>query len=209
MGAATFEEGGAQSVTFVLDLTERKQAEENLRRSSEALRRSEAYLAEAERLSHSGTWAVNVSDEPTIVYWSEESYRIYGLDPLQGLPTHNSVERRIHPDDRSRLHEVIQEAGRQKRDYAVEFRLELPDGAIRNLEAAGHHLFSADGEVVEVMGTHVDVTERKRAEHALQESEFKLRQIIDTVPGLIWSLDADGSPTHVSQRLLAYSGMRL
>ena len=86
------------------------------------LRRSEAYLAEAERLSHTGGWAVNLKGERTIVYWSEESYRIYGLDPLQGLPTRDGVWQQVHPDDRSRLYEEIQEAVREKRDYAVEFR---------------------------------------------------------------------------------------
>ena len=86
----------------------------------------------------------------------------------------------------------------------------MADGTIKHLQAIkGRHQFSAGGELLEVIGTHVDVTDRKRSEQALQESEYKLRQIIDTVPGLIWSLDAEGSPTHVSRRLLDYSGMRL
>jgi PAS domain S-box-containing protein len=183
------------------DLTDRKRAEQ-------ALQRSESYLAEAERLSHTGSWAVNLKGERTIVYWSEESYRIYGLDPLQGLPTRDWVWQQVHPDDRSRLYEEIQEAVRQKRDYVVEFRILLPDGTIKHLEAIGHHLFSADGELLEVMGTHIDGTERKRAQDALRESEYKLRQIIETVPGLIWSNGPDGEPTHINQRMLDFSGMR-
>jgi PAS domain S-box-containing protein len=137
------------------------------------LRRSEAYLAEAERLSHTGTWAVNLKGQGTIVYWSEENYRIYGLDPLQGLPTRDGVWQQVHPDDRSRLYEEIQEAVRQRRDYLAEFRILLPDGTIKYLEAIGHHVFSANGELLEVMGTHVDVTERKRA----QEEHERLRQL--------------------------------
>ena len=74
-------------------ITERKRAEE-------ALRRSEAYLAEAQRLSHTGTLAFNATGN---VYWSEESYRIWELDPLQGLPNHETVLQRIHPDDRERV----------------------------------------------------------------------------------------------------------
>ena len=206
LGAASFEEGGNESVTFVLDLTERKQAEENLRRSSEALRRSEAYLEEAERLSHTGTWVFNAASM-TYVYWSDESYRIWGFDRLEGIPNRDAIRQRIHPADRDRVYDLGQEAARQKRDYAVAYRLVLPDGDIKYLEAISRHLFSALGELVEVVGTHVDVTERKRSEHALQESEYKLRQIIDTVPGLIWSTDPIGSPTHVSQRLLDYSGL--
>ena len=135
-------------------ITERKRAEE-------ALRRSEAYLAEAQRLSHTGTSVFNATGT---VYWSEESYRIWGLDPLQGLPDHETVLQRIHPDDRDRVREETEEALRQKRDYAVEFRIVLPDGTVKHLESTGHPLLSADGELVEIVATHVDVTERKRAQ---------------------------------------------
>ena len=76
VGDATFEDGGDEGVAFVLDLTERQRADE-------ALRRSESYLAEAQRLSHTGTSVYNATGT---LYWSEECYRIWGLDPLQGLP---------------------------------------------------------------------------------------------------------------------------
>jgi len=68
-------------------------------KSNQALRRSEAYLAEAERLSHTGGWAVNRKDERTIIYWSAESYRIFGFDPLQGIPSHEALWQRIHSDE--------------------------------------------------------------------------------------------------------------
>ena len=153
------------------DITQRKRAEETLRQSTEALRRSEAYLAEAQRLSHTGTW---VSDGTlTTVYNSEENYRIWGVDPLQGLPSREAMWQRIHPDDRGRVWEGVQEAVRQKRDYAGEFRIVLPDGTIKYLEVTAHHRFSASGELVEIVGTHVDVTERKRA----QEEHERLRRL--------------------------------
>ena len=130
------------------DITQRKRAEETLRQSTEALRRSEAYLAEAQRLSHTGTW---VSDGTlTTVYNSEENYRIWGVDPLQGLPSRDAMWQRIHPDDRGRVWEGVQEAVRQKRDYAGEFRIVLPDGTIKYLDVTAHHRFSARGEVVEI-----------------------------------------------------------
>ena len=129
------------------DVTQRNRAEEALRQSTEALRRSEAYLAEAQRLSHTGTW---VSDGTlTTVYNSEENYRIWGVDPLQGLPSRDAMWQRIHPDDRGRVWEGVQEAVRQKRDYAGEFRIVLPDGTIKYLDVTAHHRFSARGEVVE------------------------------------------------------------
>ena len=178
---------------------------ENLKRTERRLRQSEAYLAEAQSLSHTGTWAFNPT---TTLYWSEEGYRLWGLDPLHGPPNRETIWQRIHPDDRDRVHEGVQEAIRQKRDFVVEFRIVLPDGTVKDIESCSRHLFSEDGELVEVLGTHVDVTERKRAEEALRESEYKLRQITDTVPGLLWSNGPDGEPTHVSQRMLDYSGMR-
>jgi len=144
-------------------ITERKRAEE-------ALRRSEAYLAEAQRLSHTGTTVFNATGP---VYFSEESYRILGLDPQQGLPDRAAVLQRVHPDDRDRVDEEFQEASRQKRGYAVEFRILLPDGTLKFLESTGYPLLAADGEFVEMLGTTVDVTERRRA----QEQSERLRQL--------------------------------
>jgi len=158
MGVASFEEGKNQGVAFVLDQTKRKCAEE-------ALRRSEAYLAEAQRLSHTGTWVLNPTTMQYL-YWSDECYRIWGFDPLQGLPSREALWQRIQ--DRDIVWENIQEALRQKRDYSGEFKIVLSDGTVKYLATTSHHLFSADGELVEIIGTHVDVTERKRVEERLR-----------------------------------------
>ena len=144
-------------------ITDRKRAEE-------ALRRSEAYLAEAQRLSHTGTVAFNAT---AAVYWSQESYRIWELDPLQGLPDRQTVLQRVHPDDRERVDVETEEAVREKRAFALEFRMLLPDGTVKYIEATGYPLLSADGELSEMIATHVDVTERK---HAQKEHE-RLRQL--------------------------------
>ena len=163
IGEGTFEQGGDEGVAFVLDLTQRQRAEE-------ALRRSEAYLAEAQRLSHTGTSVFNAT---ATLYWSEESYRIWGLDPAQGLPDRETVWQRIYPDDRDRVRGEVLEALRQNKEHVVEFRIVLPDGTVRHLASTGHPLPAADGEQVEIVATHVDVTERIRA----QEQIEKLRQL--------------------------------
>jgi PAS domain S-box-containing protein len=171
-GDVTWDESGRPLRQFgvLQDITELRQAEKELRASEEALRRSEAYLAEAQRLSHTGTLAFNATAP---VYWSQESYRIWGLDPLQGLPNRETVLQRIHPDDRERVNVETEEALRQKRDFAIEFRIVLPDGTGKYVESTGHPLFSADGELVEMIATHVDVTERKRA----QKEQERLREL--------------------------------
>jgi PAS domain S-box-containing protein len=136
----------------------------------EQLQRSEAYLAEAQRLSHTGSWAFNARAP---VYWSEENFRIWGFNPQKGLPDRETVLQRIHLEDRDRVVEyVLQKAMRERGDYTVEFRIVLPDGAVRYIHGIGHPVFSASGELVEIVGTNVDVTERKRAE----EERERLRQ---------------------------------
>ena len=106
------------------------------------------------------------------MYWSEESYRIWDLDPRQGLPELETVLQRIHPDDREIANKEAFEALSQKRKYAIEFRIVLPDGTIKYLESTGHPLLSADG-VPEMIATQIDVTERKVA----QAEHEKLRQL--------------------------------
>src|SRR3989454_9308417 len=144
------------------------------KRTHEQLQRSEAYLSEAQRLSHTGSWAFNAQKS---VYWSEENFRIWGFDPQQGLPDRETALQRIHPEDRGRVVEEVQNAARERRGYAVEFRIVLPDGAVRYIHGLGHPAFSASGELVEVVGTNVDGTDRKRAEMLLGGEKRLLEMI--------------------------------
>jgi PAS domain S-box-containing protein len=146
-----------------VDIDEAKKAEDRLRRS-------EAYLAEAQRLSHSGVAAYNETD---ILYGSEETFRIWGFDPAQGVPSREAVNQRIHPDDRNQLLAEVQRAVSEKRNYSFAYRIVLPDRTIKHLETIGRPAFSKSGELVEIVTTHVDVTERKRA----QEEHKRLRQL--------------------------------
>jgi len=146
-----------------IDVDEAKKAEDRLRRS-------EAYLEEAQRLSHSGVAAYNETD---ILYGSEETFRIWGFDPAQGVPSREAVNQRIHPDDRDRLLAEVQRAVSEKRNYFFAYRIVLPDGEIKHIETIGRPAFSASGELVEIVTTQIDVTERKRA----QEEHKRLLQL--------------------------------
>jgi PAS domain S-box-containing protein len=158
IGAALLKEAGDEGVAFVLDLTERKRVEEA--------------LSQAQSLSRTGNWIYNASTMQYL-YWSDESYRIWGFDPLQGLPSRQSMWERIHPEDRDRVWAAIQEAVGQKRDFIAEFRLLLPDGTIKWVEGTSYHVFSPGGALAEVITTTVDVTERRQA----QDEREKLRQL--------------------------------
>lgn len=182
----------------LIDIDEAKKAED-------LLRRSEAHLAEAQTLSHTGSTIYN---ETTLLYWSEETYRIYGFDPALGIPSFEAVLQRVHPDDRDRVRAKAERAYTEKRGYSIAYRIVLPDGTVKHLESIGRPVFSSDGRIVEFFCTNMDVTDRKCAEEALRESEYKLRQIFETVPSLLWSSDPAGEPTQLNQRLLDYSGMR-
>ncbi|MFK4724689.1 PAS domain S-box-containing protein [Bradyrhizobium niftali] len=144
-------------------VTERRKAEE-------ALRRSEAYLAEAQKLSHSGAFAFN---SQRFLYWSDELYRIWGFDPGQGIPRREVWWERVHLEDRDGVRRQLQDALDQRRDYAIEYRIVLPDGTRKHLHSIGHPSYSDSGELIEVVGTTIDVTERKRA----QEERERVRQL--------------------------------
>jgi PAS domain S-box-containing protein len=165
----------------LIDIDEGKKAEDRLRRS-------EAYLAEAQRLSHTGSAVYN---ETTIFYWSEETSRIWGFDPLQGIPSREAVWQRIHPDDLDRTNENIERGVREKRSFANEFRIILPDGTVKHVEATNYPVFSASGEVSEIVATGMDVTDRKRAEETLRESETKLRDYAETASDWFWEIGPD------------------
>jgi PAS domain S-box-containing protein len=185
-----------QWVGVNLDIEERKCAEQQLRRS-------EAYLAKAQRLSHTGS---AVYTETEIPYWSEEASRLFGFDPLQGIPSREAVWQRIHPDDLDRVNETIERAVLEKRSFGNEFRIIHPDGTIRHVEAINDPVFSASGELLEIIATGIDVTERKRAEQALRESEAKFRDYAETASDWFWEVGPDYKFTLLSENAFGSGG---
>jgi formate hydrogenlyase transcriptional activator len=188
-------------VGTVTDITERK-------RTEEALRRSERYLAEAQRLAHMGSWVWRVTGRDA-VYLSEEWYRIYGFDPDHGAPTWSERLQRVHPEDRVKWHETIDRAIGEKSDYEVDFRILLPDGTAKHIYTVGHPVLNAAGDVTEFVGSSADITGRKQAEEKIRQGERELRQVLDLSPQHIVELGPDRSLLYVNQAALDYLGLTL
>jgi PAS domain S-box-containing protein len=153
------------------DIEERKKAEQ-------ALKRSEAYLAEAQKLTFTGSYATDGITRQTI-YWSEEMFRLWGFDPRQGLPTWDQWFERVHPEDRQKVKLASDRAFLEKVDSDTEFRILKPDGTVRIYHGIGHPLFSPNGELFQVVGTLVDVTERRRAEERLKSAFDEIKRLKD------------------------------
>jgi PAS domain S-box-containing protein len=169
------------------------------------LRRSEAYLAEAQRLSHTGSWAfIPAAGKHT--YWSEEIFRITGFDPAGGPPRFEEFERRVHPDDLARTKEHFRMAIREKVDFDYGYRILHPGGEIRDIHVIGHPVFSPSGDVLEFVGTMMDVTERRRAEEERQALAHANR--ITTMGQLTASIAHEVSQPIATARNNAASALR-
>jgi signal transduction histidine kinase len=144
-------------------------ASNDRKRAQMELQRSEAYLAEGQRLSHTGSWAWDVVRREHS-HGSLEYCRMFGLDPEGDPPSFQAVRDRIHPADVPRFDEALGMAIREKTGFEVEFRAVLPDGSTKYVRTVGHAVVNASGEVVELVGTDMDVTERRRAELAVRQA---------------------------------------
>ncbi len=189
---------------LVTDIDERKQTEEELRRSK-------AYLIEAQRLSLTGSFGCNLSTGE--MFWSDETFRIYGYD-RSTQPTVERVLERVHPEDRALVRDRIDQAYRDAKDCHVECRLLLPDDSVKHVSVVAH-ASTNDLGITEFVGAVMDVTAQRQAraelEQAFEEiarSETELRTIIDAIPQLIITVAADGNLLSANQAALEYTGLR-
>jgi PAS domain S-box-containing protein len=187
-----------EGVVFVLDLSEQKRAEEKIRRS-------ESYLAEAQRLSQTGSWANDATGEPR--YWSEECYRVLGFDSTEPLPSLETIFQRIHPDDRNAAWDHLDRAIRDQADFEVDMRIVHPIRGIRNIRSTGHAVLDPCGNLGEMAGTVIDITERKMAEEKIREQETEFQQILDFAPLQVAVLRADGKAIYLNKAGLDYHGL--
>jgi PAS domain S-box-containing protein len=164
------------------DITKRKHAED-------ALRRSEAYLAEAQRLSHAGSWAIDPA-KGEVIHASEELFRSWGLDQEGRVKSLEALRQRVHPEDRDRFADAIQTAILGKGDVEVEYRAVLPEGTIKHIHTVAHPVFDASGDLLEIVGTSLDITDRKRVEDALREAQADVARVnrVATLGALVASV---------------------
>ena len=183
---------------LLTDIDDRKHAEEELKRS-------EAFLAEGQRLSGTGSfsWCV-ATDELT---WSEQLYRIFEFD--EHLPvTLERIGSRVYPDDLPLLQDMIERARRAASDFEYEHRLLMPDQSVKHIHLFAHATRDKYGRL-EYVGAAQDVTQHRLAEEALQSSERNLSLMIDVIPTFIHVLRSDGSVLYVNQAVLDYTGLTL
>jgi PAS domain S-box-containing protein len=166
--------------------------------------RAEAYLAEAQRLSHTGSWHWNIGTGE--IFWSKEFFAIFGYDPETTKPSNQLFFERIHPADRSRVEEARSVAVREERDYEAEYRLLLPGHIIKYVHSLGHCTVGQSGEV-EFTGAIKDVTEGMRAEETVRRSEKELRDVIEAIPTCAWTAQPDGSVEFVNRHWREYTGL--
>src|ERR1700723_2017742 len=170
VGATILENQGLKRyVGSAMDVTEHEQL-------TQRLRRREAYLAEAQKLSDTGSWAWNpATGEPG--YWSEECYRVLGFDPAGPPPPLDAIFQRIQPDDaRAAVREQLERGIRDKADIELDMNFVHPTKGIRNIRSTGHAVVDAHGDLREIVGTVMDLTEHRRAEEAIRRSEAYLSE---------------------------------
>ena len=192
------EAGNEEFVGSIMDITERRVTEE-------ALRRSEAYLAEAQKISHTGSFGCKASSGE--MFWSEETFRIFAYD--RGTkPAVEAILKRVHPDDKAMVQRQIDSATSQGKDCDLEYRLLLPDDSVKYVHVVAHAVKDKGGNL-EFVGAVTDITERKAAEERIRGQEAEFRQILDLAPQQVRVYGPGGERLYANRIALDYYGVSL
>jgi PAS domain S-box-containing protein len=208
---------GIAAVTLILlglalltSWLDRRFAVRTLELQEEKLKQSEAYLSEAQQLSHTGSFGWRLSTGE--ILWSEETFRIFQYDRVT-KPTVELVLQRVHPEDAALVQQTIERASQDGKDFDFEYRLLMPDGLVKHVHVVAHALSDESGGI-QFVGAVMDITEQHRSRAALEKafgeiknSQDRLRLVIDTIPGMVWSALPDGTVDFVNQRWVEYHGL--
>ncbi len=197
VGVPVVDNGILKSIVgTAIDITEQEQL-------TLKLQRREAYLAEAQRLSHTGSFGWRVSTGE--ILWSEETFRIFEYGRTS-KPTIDLILQRVHPEDAALVKQTIERASQDAKDFDFEHRLLMPDGSVKYGHVVARSFTDEPGDI-EFVGAIMDVTAAKKAEERIRQDERELRQIVEAIPVLILILAPDGSPLYANERVLEYTGL--
>jgi PAS domain S-box-containing protein len=188
-----------------MDVTAQHLGKVALKIAFDAIKKSEADLLEAQRLSHMGSWQHDVLTG--IVTISPEVHRIFDIRPGEDTSSAEFFFSRIHPEDQPIEAQNYERATMAKTDFESDYRIVLPDGSIRHVHNVGHPVLNESGDIREFVGTVIDITERKAAEEKIREQEMEFRQILDFAPWQVAVLGADGKVIYLNKAGLDYHGL--
>ena len=174
------------------------------KRYEEKLARNEAMLVEAQRIARLGSWEWNMARQG--LYWSEEVYRIFGLDPGRFTPSYELFLERIHPEDRLGVQQAVSEAVNQNAAYNIQHRILRPDGSIRWVHERANIYRDEAGNPVKMLGTVHDITEIKTAEQQLKQYRDQLESLVEERSRDLWNLKLAVEQSPVSIVITDYHG---
>lgn len=200
--------GHIEFIGSITDVTAAKETERKLRLS-------EAYLAETQHLSHTSSWTWD-ERRKEYVYLSDEIYHLFGVEQGRESELVKTYHNRMLPDDKLRVVDAARRAIRDKTDFEIDFRIRIPDGTTKHVHSVGHPVLNNEGDLIQLVGTNMDVTEQFEAKQELQKaideikrSQDHLRLVIDAIPTLVWRAGPDGVPDFLNQPALDYTGLSL
>jgi PAS domain S-box-containing protein len=187
------------------DITDRKRAEERLSESLQRLERSEAHLKNAQRVGHVGSWHWNI--ETNDLHWSDEVYRIFGIEPDGFGASYEAFLDAVHPDDRSYVELQVNVTLDDAREYDIDHRIVRPDGEVRYVNEQAEVTRNDRGKAIAMVGTVADISARKHAEQEVERLKRFNERIVETVPIGIHVIDRNCTIESWNSFLEDYTGV--